>query len=260
MEAGGTSMEQISNERFGEFVSKIRKEKNLTQKELAEQLYVTDKTVSKWERGLSMPNVALLIPIAEILEVTVTELLRGERIVKDEPLDASEVEGIVVGSLDLKIQETLKQQKRNWILVYMLCFILAVGEVILLLMSNMTLDELRNDVLVMIGLMLAFGGWFCFFAKDLLPGYYDQNKVNYYTQGIVRMHMPGLSFNNSNWSFICRLLKIGTLLIAVLYPLICLIVIHIFDLGLWEQIKMPLIWICLGGLVIATYLTGKKYE
>ena len=137
-------MEQISNERFGEFVSKIRKEKNLTQKELAEQLYVTDKTVSKWERGLSMPNVALLIPIAEILEVTVTELLRGERIVKDEPLDASEVEGIVVGSLDLKIQETLKQQKRNWILVYMLCFILAVGEVILLLMSNMTLDAERR--------------------------------------------------------------------------------------------------------------------
>ena len=60
-------MEQISNERFGQFVSKIRKEKSLTQKELAEQLYVTDKTVSKWERGLSMPNVALLIPIAEVL-------------------------------------------------------------------------------------------------------------------------------------------------------------------------------------------------
>ena len=127
-------------------------------------------------------------------------------------------------------------------------------------MSNMTFDELRSDVLVMIGLMLAFGGWFCFFAKDLLPGYYDQNKVNYYTQGAVRMHMPGLSFNNSNWSTICRLLKAGTLSIAVLYPLICLIVIHVFDLVLWQQIKMPLIWICLGGLVIATYLVGKKYE
>ncbi len=253
-------MEQISNERFGQFVSRIRKEKNLTQKELAEQLYVTDKTVSKWERGLSMPNVALLIPIAEVLGVTVTELLRGERIIKDELLNAGEVEEIVVGSLDLKIQDTLKQQKRNWIFAFMLCFILTIGEVILLLMSNMTFDELRSDVLVMIGLMLAFGGWFCFFAKDLLPGYYDQNKINYYTQGAVRMHMPGLSFNNSNWSFICQLLKAGTLSIAVLYPLICLIVIHVFDLILWQQIKMPLIWICLGGLVIATYLVGKKYE
>ena len=66
-------MYQISNEKFGLFVTELRKEKNLTQKDLAEKLYVSDKTVSKWERGLSMPNVVLLIPIADILDVTVTE-------------------------------------------------------------------------------------------------------------------------------------------------------------------------------------------
>ena len=54
-------MYQISNEKFGLFVTELRKEKNLTQKDLAEKLYVSDKTVSKWERGLSMPNVVLLI-------------------------------------------------------------------------------------------------------------------------------------------------------------------------------------------------------
>lgn len=59
-------MYQISNEKFGLFVTELRKEKNLTQKDLAEKLYVSDKTVSKWERGLSMPNVVLLIPIADI--------------------------------------------------------------------------------------------------------------------------------------------------------------------------------------------------
>lgn len=46
-------MYQISNEKFGLFVTKLRKEKNMTQKELAEKLYVSDKTVSKWERGVS---------------------------------------------------------------------------------------------------------------------------------------------------------------------------------------------------------------
>ena len=71
--------DQISNEKFGLFVTELRKKKNLTQKDLAEKLYVSDKTVSKWERGLSMPNVVLLIPIADILDVTVTELLRGEK-------------------------------------------------------------------------------------------------------------------------------------------------------------------------------------
>ena len=63
--AGGGCMYQISNEKFGLFVTELRKEKNLTQKDLAEKLYVSDKTVSKWERGLSMPNVVLLIPIAD---------------------------------------------------------------------------------------------------------------------------------------------------------------------------------------------------
>ena len=46
-------MDQISNEKFGLFVTKLRKKKNLTQKDLAEKLYVSDKTVSKWERGVS---------------------------------------------------------------------------------------------------------------------------------------------------------------------------------------------------------------
>lgn len=48
-------MVQISNEKFGLFVAELRREKNWTQKELAEKLYVSDKTVSKWERGMSMP-------------------------------------------------------------------------------------------------------------------------------------------------------------------------------------------------------------
>ena len=46
-------MYQISNEKFGLFVTELRKEKNLTQKDLAEKVYVSDKTVSKWERGVS---------------------------------------------------------------------------------------------------------------------------------------------------------------------------------------------------------------
>ena len=67
-------MYQISNEKFGLFVTELRKEKNLTQKDLAEKLYVSDKTVSKWERGLSMPNVVLLIPIADTIMMSSTPL------------------------------------------------------------------------------------------------------------------------------------------------------------------------------------------
>ena len=53
MSAGGGNMYQLDNEKFGTFLSEMRKEKNMTQKELAEKLFVSDKTVSKWERGVS---------------------------------------------------------------------------------------------------------------------------------------------------------------------------------------------------------------
>ena len=53
-------MYQINNEKFGHFLAEVRKEKQMTQKDLADKLFVSDKTVSKWERGNSMPNVTLL--------------------------------------------------------------------------------------------------------------------------------------------------------------------------------------------------------
>ncbi|MCI9010327.1 MAG: helix-turn-helix domain-containing protein [Clostridia bacterium] len=65
--------------KFSEFLYSLRKEKQLTQTELAEQLGITNKAVSKWETGEAMPDTAQLLPLSEILGVSVDELLRGER-------------------------------------------------------------------------------------------------------------------------------------------------------------------------------------
>lgn len=69
----------MDNEKMAHLIAELRKSKELTQKELAAQLNVTDKAVSKWERGLSCPDIALLAPLAEILGVTTGELLNGEK-------------------------------------------------------------------------------------------------------------------------------------------------------------------------------------
>ena len=61
----------------GKFISEKRKAINLTQKELADKLHVTDKAVSKWERGLSFPDISILIPLAEILDINLYDLLKG---------------------------------------------------------------------------------------------------------------------------------------------------------------------------------------
>ena len=69
----------MNNEATGALIRTLRKEKKLTQKELAQRLNVTDRAVSKWERGLCAPDIALLEPLAQALDVTVLELISGAR-------------------------------------------------------------------------------------------------------------------------------------------------------------------------------------
>ena len=73
-------MDQI---KIGRFIAELRKEKNLTQRQLADSLNLSDKTISKWECGKGLPEVSLMLPLCEILEITVNELLCGERIEKE---------------------------------------------------------------------------------------------------------------------------------------------------------------------------------
>ena len=69
----------MNNEKMGKFICDMRKSQKLTQKELAEKLKITDKAVSKWERGISCPDISLLVPLAQALGVTTSELLNGEK-------------------------------------------------------------------------------------------------------------------------------------------------------------------------------------
>lgn len=73
-------MDQI---KIGAFIAEIRKGKKLTQKQLAEQLNISDKTISKWECGKGLPEVSLMLPLCEILEINVNELLAGEKLSMD---------------------------------------------------------------------------------------------------------------------------------------------------------------------------------
>lgn len=74
---GDTTMNQ---EEIGKFIAKCRKGKNLTQAQLAEKLNITDRAVSKWENGKSMPDSSIMLELCEILGITVNELLSGEKI------------------------------------------------------------------------------------------------------------------------------------------------------------------------------------
>ena len=65
-------------QKTGKIIGIKRKSMKMTQGELAKKLHITDKAVSKWERGLSFPDISLLIPLSEILNISLYDLLKGE--------------------------------------------------------------------------------------------------------------------------------------------------------------------------------------
>ena len=77
-------------EKIGAFIKVLRKEKNLTQKELAGILNCTDKAVSRWETGRGVPEVSFLLPLSDALGVSVNELLMGERIPEEKIKEKTE--------------------------------------------------------------------------------------------------------------------------------------------------------------------------
>lgn len=89
----------------GTLIAQARKEKNLTQKDLAQNLHVSIQAVSKWERGLNFPDIALLEPLAEQLGLTVSELLAGER-------NAPAGEDLVRSSLRVSLAQLFPRVRR----------------------------------------------------------------------------------------------------------------------------------------------------
>lgn len=108
-------------ENIGKFIAKKRKEKNLTQKDLAEQLKITDRAVSRWERGLGCPDISLLEDLSKTLDVTILELLHGEEIRKKEEENQVVVTLLNKNSKKLKIWKRFTLVILNILLILSLC-------------------------------------------------------------------------------------------------------------------------------------------
>ena len=91
----------MNHQKFGKFIIELRKENNMTQKELADKLHLTDKAISKWERGLSFPDISILKPLSKTLKVSIIELLNGER----ENIQEIDIEERILTILEQKEKE-----------------------------------------------------------------------------------------------------------------------------------------------------------
>ena len=100
--------------KFGNFVAITRKENHMTQAELASKLQVTDKAVSRWERGLGFPDINTLEPLAEALGLSVLELMKSERIKETDMqcTDASVVLSDTIKEVGMQRLQERKQERR----------------------------------------------------------------------------------------------------------------------------------------------------
>ena len=105
----------MNNYKIGSFIAKKRKEQNLKQKDLAEKLFVTDKTISRWETGNYMPDLTILVTLAEILNTSVYELLIGECSIRDCIIkNVVENVSIIASNVNLSAAEMdLRDEKRK---------------------------------------------------------------------------------------------------------------------------------------------------
>lgn len=123
----------MDKEKTGQLITTLRKEKGLTQKQLADALNVTDKAVSKWERGLSFPDISMLEPISELLDISIMEILAGERQDKNDTLTCEEAQELINASVELGDEEIKHRKEISKLIIIILV-------VITLLLISLTLN------------------------------------------------------------------------------------------------------------------------
>ena len=154
--------------KIGKFIADCRKKKNLTQEQLAEKLYITDRAVSKWERGLSLPDADKMLDLCNILEISVNELLNGEKIdMKNYEKKNEEL------LLELAKQDELKNKK----LITSMWTILIISSLfyvgILLVAINTLKEGVLLGTIICISTIIFLVACFIAFKFEVEAGYYE---------------------------------------------------------------------------------------
>ena len=179
---------------FGSFLAQLRREKGMTQRELAADLYVSDKAVSKWERGLSVPDISLLVPLAEILNVTVAELMQGRRVEEEQRFTREETEELIRKALTFSAEPPERRQARTqkFLPLYAVYVLLGLVGTAVVCAAGLAGTEGAKALLIMNAIFgVVYGAYTLFWMPEILPRYYDENRICNFAQGGFHIHIPG---------------------------------------------------------------------
>ena len=158
----------MDQQKTGKFIAERRKGVKLTQMQLAEKLNITDRAVSKWERGKSLPDSSIMLELCNTLEITVNDLLSGE-VIKTENY-SKEMENKLIEMIKEKEESDRKLLLFEWVIGILSLIVLFVPIVIGVLLP---MEEWQRTVLVLSGFVPAFAG-ICFAVRiEQIAGYYE---------------------------------------------------------------------------------------
>lgn len=164
----------MKQEQIGKFIAKMRKKQNLTQAQLAEKLNVTDRAISKWETGKGMPDSSLMLPLCQILHISVNELLSGE-VISQQNYQAK---------LEENLLETVKQKELADRKLLTLEIIWGTSAVMMYLVLVLLVTYL--DLVPWLKLLVIMGATILIFIVSLfllqieqVAGFYECRKCHY---------------------------------------------------------------------------------
>lgn len=157
-------MDQIKT---GKFIAEARRAQNLTQRQLADKLAISDKTVSKWECGKGLPEVSLMLPLCEILQIGVNDLLSGEKLAAENYRKKAEE------NLMNLMQENAENKER--MILSIICGVITVIAVCALVMlaSYLELPVAVRILLLVCAVLTAIAGIGAAARLEVKAGYYE---------------------------------------------------------------------------------------
>ncbi len=179
-------MDQV---KIGKFIAECRKKENLTQMQLAEKLNITDKAISKWERGIAMPDTSIMLMLCGILKISVNELLSGEKITMENSYQKNE-------QLLIEMSKELERKNKTiWISMWVIMAVSIIGLIGGLAIIAFLMSEGPWMLVAILGLCVVFLIP-CFYALKLevsVGAYKCKNCgceiVPTYTEALNAMHM-----------------------------------------------------------------------
>ena len=175
--------------KIGRFIAACRKQANLTQLQLADKLHITDKAISKWERGIAMPDTSIMLELCDILNISVNELLSGERIIMENNNEKNQ-------QLLLDMAKELERKNKTiWTTMWVIMGVSMTALFAGIFLAAFLIPEGVWQLVAVLGLCVVFL-LPCFYALKLevSVGAYKCKNCGYeivptYTQALNAMHM-----------------------------------------------------------------------